>query len=268
MIYAPTRTTDHDQKLKFEQQDISCYSKKQLEKLYPGGGWRIVGEVCHNNKEEEIGQLRVGKKNHKVSGVGGHGKLLNRRAGYVRVGEDEFVVILKSRIPFFILLLCLVSAISLTAAITLSGGGGPVILNPDHPLPDVDQNVTPIEDDNSQKADVADGGGSVSMIYTLEAALDLSTGEIGIYFKNPNASSHDVVLELYAVSGGEEYLLAASGRVAAGYALSVLTLSEDAPQLSEGIYTGLYRLRCYDPDSGEMALVAPEITGVTITATK
>lgn len=269
MIYAPSRTTDHDQKLKFEQQDVFCYSKKQLDKLYPEGGWRVVGEVCHNNKQEEIGQLRIDKKTYRVSKNGGHRGPLSRRAGYVRVGEDQYIAILKSNVPFLIILLTLVSGIGLTLALTLGGGGsGPVVLNPDHPLPDADQNVTPIEDDNSQKADVADGGGSVSMIYTLEAALDLSTGQIGIYFMNPNASSHDVVVELYAVSGGEEYLLAVSGRVAAGYALSVLTLDEDAPVLSQGVYTGLYRLRCYDPVSGEMALVSPEITGVNITVTE
>lgn len=268
MVYASARTTDHDQKIKFEKQEVLCYSKKQLDKLYPDGGYAVVGEVKRNNKKEEIGQLRIGKKNYPVSEFGSNNKLLNSRAGYVRVGGDEFIAVLNSRVPFLIILLGLVVAIGLVLALALGGDNGPVVINPDHPLPDVDVNQTPIEDDDSAKADVEDGGGSVSMIYTLEAALSLTTGEIEIYFKNPNASSHDVVVELYIVSGEQEYLLATSGRVAAGYALSLLTLSEDAPQLSEGIYTGLYRLQCYDPISGEMALVAPEITGVNITVTQ
>lgn len=268
MNYATMQTTDHDQKLKFEKQDIFCYSKKQLDKLYPGGGWRAVGEVKHNNKKEAIGQLRLGNDSHKVAKIGDHNKLLYRRAGYVRVGDDNYIALLKSRVPFLIILLALLVGIALAGVLLFGGGDGPIVINPDHPLPDPDANSTPIEGDDSQKPDVEEGGGSVSMIYTLKADLSLSDGVVDIYFKNPNASSHDVAVQLYIVSGEQEYLVAESGLVKAGYALSTLTLSEDAPQLSEGVYTALYRLQCYDPISGEAALVAPEITGVELTVTQ
>lgn len=268
MNYATMRTTDHDRKLKFEGQEIFCYSKKQLDKLYPGGGYRVVGEVCHNNKKEEIAQLRINKESHKVSQIGGHSKLLYKRVSYVCVGDDLYIAILKNQIPFFIILFGLLVALALALTLTLGGEDGPIVIDPDHPLPDVDSNSTQIEDDDSQKPDVEEGGGSVSMIYTLSANVSLSTGEASIYFKNPNASSHDVSVELYIVSGESEYLVAQSGLIKAGYALNTLSLDKDGPQLSEGVYTGLYRLRCYDPVSGEMALVAPEITGVEITVTQ
>lgn len=268
MNYIAKRANDHDHKLKLQGQEFTCYSKKKLDQLYPGGGYRIVGEVCQNNKEAGIAQVLLEKKSHKVSQIGGHSKLLYSRSGYICVGDDLYVAVLKNRLPFLLLLLGMLAALAIGCVLIFGGGEGPIVIQPDHPLPSVDDNSNKIEDDDSQKADVEEGGGSVSMIYTLKADLNLATGEIGIYFKNPNASSHDVAIELYIVSGENQYLVAQSGLVKAGYALDTLTLLEDAPQLSEGIYTGFYRLHCYDPISGEMALVAPEITGVEITVTE
>ena len=62
--------------------------------------------------------------------------------------------------------------------------------------------------------------------------------------------------------------MAKSGLLEAGYGLNTLTLSDDAPTLSEGIYTGIYRLHCYDPKTGERSLVAPSIAGVEVTVQK
>ncbi|MBQ9972860.1 MAG: hypothetical protein IJP24_04980, partial [Firmicutes bacterium] len=110
-----------------------------------------------------------------------------------------------------------------------------------------------------------DGGGSVSMIYTLEADVSLSSGAITMYFKNPSDSTHDVVLEAYIKSDGAEYLVGKSGRLPAGYELSTLTLISDYAVLSEGMYDGLYKVQCYNPQTGELALVAPQITDLTFT---
>ena len=107
----------------------------------------------------------------------------------------------------------------------------------------------------------------MSMIYTLEARATLSDGVVEIYFKNPNASSHSVVAELYLVSADREILVARSGLIEPGFELHRLDLDSEAVTLSEGVYTGLYKVQCYDPVTGERALVAPEITGVTVTVT-
>jgi len=187
-------------------------------------------------------------------------------------------VVLKSRAAFLIILFLLLALICLLLLlkpapysdpiIGPAPNDGPVVINPDHPLPPEDENAEPIEDDDSKKGEAEDGGGSVSMIYALESAIDLSSGEITIYFKNPNASTHDVTVDMYIVSGGEEYLIAQSGILKAGYGLEKLTLLSDGPILSEGIYGGLFRLHCYDPLTGEQAMLVPEIVGLNITVTK
>ena len=93
----------------------------------------------------------------------------------------------------------------------------------------------------------------------------MSTGKIDIYFKNPNASTHDVSIILYVISGDQEIPIAQSGLIKAGSALNVLEFAEGSAQLREGVYSGKYLLSCFDPLTGERALVQPEIAGVTIT---
>lgn len=273
MLYKAILTHDHDQKVKLGQEDILCYSKKQLDKLYPNGGYRIVGETRAGNKKSAIAEFAAGNTTFVVSEEGAYNRITNRCAGYVKVGEDEYLALYKSRWPFLLSLLVLLALLALLASMLIKGPDIPVV-NPDHPLPEVDQNAvaidpdSPLEDEhNKQPADKDkdDGGGAVSMIYTLEADASLTSGEISMYFKNPTASTHDVVLEMYIVSDGKEYLAARSGRIEAGYELRKMKLMEEKVILSEGNYNGLYKVQCYDPVTGELALVAPEITDLKIT---
>lgn len=268
MQYHILPTHDHDKKLRYEQIDVYCYSKKQLDKRYPEKNYRIIGEAKAKNKKEELAQLSLEAKKdpYIVSELGSHNKLLYKRAGYVYVGNDEYVAMLKSRWLFLLLLFGLLALLGLLASMLLQGEG-PLVIQPDHPLPEKDAYVEEIEGDDSEKAEVAEGGGSVSMIYTLEANVTLSDNVVEIYFKNPNASSHNVVTELYLVSGEKEILVARSGLIEPGFELHRLDLDSAAVTLSEGVYTGLYKIQCYAPETGERALVAPEITGVTVTVT-
>jgi hypothetical protein len=172
-------------------------------------------------------------------------------------------------------ILSLVAAIVAVAAVViaiiigiLANPTPPIVIDPDHPLPDPDPNVTPIEGEDEEQMTSEEGGGAVSMIYTMKADYTLGSDWVEIYFKNPKRSNHDVAIELYVVSEGAEYLLGTSGRVAAGNALYRVTVSQDAPELSEGVYTGLYRVRYYNSLTGEKALVESDIVDIQITVTQ
>lgn len=267
-LYMILSTTDHDQKVKLKKQELFCYSKKQLDKLYPDGGYTVIGETKYGKKKEVIAQMQGGNHLFDVANYKSHSRLLYKRAGYARVSRDEYVLLLTSRIPFLILLLVAIAALAIAGTMLLKSISteppGPVVIDPDHPMPSEDVNAKPNEGDDSQKADVEEGGGSLSMIYSLDADLNLTTGEIEIYFMNPNASTHDTSLILYIISGEERIPIAQSGRVAAGYSLTEMTMVEGTAVLSEGIYTGLFQLSLFDPVTGERALVQPEITGVVL----
>ena len=128
--------------------------------------------------------------------------------------------------------------------------------------------TSPTETDretSSSETEASDGG-SVSMIYTLNAGYASGGDKVNIYFKNPSRSDHDVVLEFYAVgTENERVLMARSVRIPAGTGLEIMTLEDSAPDLQPGSYRGLYRVLFYDTTTGERALITSEITDVVIT---
>lgn len=260
----------HDAKLKLKGSPVECFSPRYLKNTYPRGGCKIIGELSGGSKKDSIGSIQLGRSVHDVSAVGQHNSLLWKTAGYLQVGEDEYIALLKSRLPLLIILLLLLLAL---LALLLMGGkdtpaNSPGSISPDRPLPSVDAAAEKLEGDDSEKPDVKPGGGSLSLVYTLEASVNVSSGDIQIRFENPNESTHNVALDMYLVSEGKEYLVAQSDLLEAGYGLKHLKLLENAPELSEGIYAGLYRLHCYDPITGEELVLTPEITGVNVTVTK
>ena len=129
-------------------------------------------------------------------------------------------------------------------------------ITPDETLPPETQ--APETDDNK-------GGGSVSMIYTLNAQVSLKGEKIGIFFQNPQKSTHNVAVELYVISGGNEYLIGKSQLIPPGYQLSTLDYSDDNVTLVNGVYSGLYKVLFYDSTTGELANVNSHIPNVKVT---
>lgn len=267
MNYISLPQNDYNKKLKIEDSEILCYSKKQLKKRYPDKDYSVVAEVKAKNRKEEIGQLEVGEKLLSAVEPNTYGKLFWKRSGYVCVGENNYIALLKSRLPFLLILLGLLIGLTIAGILLfriLSGPSVPTI-DPYNPLPSPDPYVEPIENDDSVKASSEDGGGSVSMIYRLKANIDLSTGKTDIYFKNPNASNHNVAIQMYIVSGENETLIAQSGLIESGYSLNRLDMIENSANLKKGVYQGKFKVIYYNPDTGERALVESDIKDLEIT---
>ena len=106
------------------------------------------------------------------------------------------------------------------------------------------------------------------MVYTKDAEIKLSTEMAKIYFNNPNASNHDVVLEFYVVSGETGYFLGRSGRVPSGSSIYEISIADREVEIKEGEYEGLYVLSFYNPETGERAVVDSQISGITIKVTQ
>ena len=272
-IYRMVNRPDYDQTIKIEGTKIQCYSRKKMDELYPEGQFTIVGETKRKNKKDKTAILNIWRTRFIVSALEANNKNIFKKAGFVCVGPDEYVVLLKNRFAFLIWFCGLLAGLGLAGLLlwmAMSGQREPVIIDPDHPLPTEDPyaQTIPEGEDDGDKAVSEDGGGSVSMIYTLSANVSLSSGTAEIYFRNPSKSNHDIKLVLYALSGDEEYPLAQSGLLKAGSQLTQLDLIEGAAQLKEGTYEGKYKLYYYDSLTGEKALVEPEITDLMITVTQ
>ncbi|MBE6810133.1 MAG: hypothetical protein E7521_03635 [Ruminococcaceae bacterium] len=260
---------EYNKRLKIKSQDFLGFSKKALKKYYNGKNYSIIGEVKKEKPSKDSDRFIIGDEQFTVKQYGSHSAILNRKAGFVCVGEDNYIAVIKSRVPFLLLLLALVAGIVIGGYMLwsmLNGDSVPVI-KPDHPLPEIDSNIEEIENDNSgsPNSNISEGGGSVSMIYSLEAQIDLTDSDIDILFKNPSKSNHDVTIELYVTKDNERILIAKSGRIPAGNMLRDMDLMPDTAILTEGIYEGVYKVIYYNPQTGERALVESDITDVAVT---
>ena len=140
-----------------------------------------------------------------------------------------------------------------------SPAGPSKVLEPDYPQMTEDPNADTIPDDDSEKPVVSNGGGSVTISFMDNVTYSLSTGELSLYYQNPNASTHNVVVQVILENGEDEYLLAQSGILTPGHQVAALQADAGAPQLSVGGYNGKLKLLFYDPETGERAIVDTDI---------
>ena len=140
-----------------------------------------------------------------------------------------------------------------------SPAGPSKVLEPDYPQMTEDPNADTIPDDDSEKPVVSNGGGSVTISFMDNVTYSLSTGELSLYYQNPNASTHNVVVQVILENGEDEYLLAQSGILTLGHQVTALQADAGAPQLSVGGYNGKLKLLFYDPETGERAIVDTDI---------
>lgn len=286
MEFQSSLREDYDKSLKFKTDNLLCYSAKKAKTGLPG---RVVGEVVlkaprppkppKEGKEPKpappsIGRFRLGAHNLPTRSPGTHRGIFFKKAGYVWVGGEDYLCVLTDRRPFLAVLLSLLATASATVALVLSLMG-PTRITPEHPMPDKDENSLPIEGEEGGedgggggKVESEIGGGFVSMIYTKSAHIDLSDANIDIYFLNPAKSNHSVTLELYITFMDQDWLVAKSGRLDAGYGLRTATFNEKVslvPTTEQRVYRGKYVIRFYDPETGERSVFNTEITDVVFT---
>ena len=84
----------------------------------------IVGETKKHNKKRAIGKIVAGNSEFIVSEKGSNNRLLNYPAGFVKVGNDKYIQLLKFRafIIFFIGILIGIIIAAILLAKALLGG--------------------------------------------------------------------------------------------------------------------------------------------------
>ncbi len=103
-----------------------------------------------------------------------------------------------------------------------------------------------------EKMEADEGGGAVNITYSGAAQIDLVSRTASIHVENPARSTHDMVIELIVVNGGQETPIAKSGLLPAGYQLSTLDLNDNI-EMESGSYQGYFLISFYDPESKEQA---------------
>lgn len=169
----------------------------------------------------------------------------------------------KSKWLIILLLLITVIAVGVTVWTLFFRKTGPV-LSPDYAPVEMESNAEEIPNDEEEKMEKPEGGGSVSLSYSDDVVISLSDKKANLYFANPGKSNQNMVVQLVI----QDTVVVQSGTLTPGNQVTSLDLLNGADkQLSAGGYEGKFVLLYYDPDSGEKAIVNTEIP-VTITVTE
>lgn len=105
-------------------QQIKCYSKKQLKILYPNRDYKLVGEYTPGSKKSQAGSLEYKNRKFNLSQLRTHSRAAYSEKGFLGVGEDSFVVLIKNALPTRIIaaVLCvLIIATGVFLAVNLTG---------------------------------------------------------------------------------------------------------------------------------------------------
>ena len=163
-----------------------------------------------------------------------------------------------------IVVLILVSVVCMVVSVWALFFRQPTVLAPDYAPKEEEQHAQTIPNDNSEKLEKPQGGGSVSLTYSREVAIDLSKKTAGLLFANPSKSNQDMVLQIVI----QDTVIVQSGTLKPGNQVNTLDLLSGAEkQLTEGVYEGNFNVLYYDPQTGEKAIVNTEIP-VNITVSK
>lgn len=129
-------------------------------------------------------------------------------------------------------------------------------LAPDYAPVATEKNAQPIPGDSGDRVAAEPGSGNVSLSYSNEVSVDLSSREVSLFFANPGRSNQDMLLQIRI----RDTVILQSGRITPGNQVQSLRLDEDAARmLSPGGYDGSFMIFYYDLNSGEKAMVNTEV---------
>jgi hypothetical protein len=161
----------------------------------------------------------------------------------------------KKNLLIYFLMLITVAAVSVTVW-ALFFRTPNVALAPDYAPVATESHAQPIPNDKGVRPEAEPGSGSVSLTYSNEVVIELSSGKVDLLFANPGRSNQDMVLQI-VVQGT---VLIQSGRITPGNQVTELELEQEAARLlSPGGYEGSFLIFYYDLSSGEKAMVNTEV---------
>ena len=129
------------------------------------------------------------------------------------------------------------------------------VLAPDYAPQETEENAEPIDDDKGgEKLEQQQGGGAVSLTYSKDVTVDLSSKKVSLMFANPKKSNQDMLIQIVI----HDTVIVQSGLLTPGHQVTKLDLWDTA-KLSAGKYDGKIVVYYYQPDSGEKAMLNTEI---------
>lgn len=104
---------------KYQLGDLSlvCYSKKQVNALYPKEDYNTAAEYAPGSDKSPAGILDYNETELKLSKYKSHSRVFYSEKGFVSVGEDSFVVLLKNMVALRVIASVLCIAVIVAGAL-------------------------------------------------------------------------------------------------------------------------------------------------------
>lgn len=206
--YGATYKLDNDQQIK-------CYSKKQLKILYPNKDYKLVAEYAPGSSKNPTGTLGYKKRKLNLSQLRTHSRVVYSEKGYLGVGEDSFVVLLKNATPTRIIaaVLCvLVIAAGVFLAVNLTGQSEIAMVEDEAiAAAGFEQNVQPELEEGAVDWEGAKpretGGVTAGIAIPGYKSITIDAGEtdIKVNLQNPEGNPCYFVISLILQDGTELY---------------------------------------------------------------
>ncbi len=101
--------------------NIPCYSKKQMNSLYPHQDYLVLGEIAPKSGEKAVGTLKSDDGEYEIYPYLSHNRRTHAEKGFVAVdgGEDQYVALLKnnSASRYLIMFLSFIVIVGLSLAL-------------------------------------------------------------------------------------------------------------------------------------------------------
>ena len=170
----------------------------------------------------------------------------------------------KIKIIIIVLIFITAAAIGVTIWALFFRGKEEPVLAPDYAPQEEEQYAEDIPDDEGEKLESPEGGGSVSLTYSREVSIDLGERKAELHFGNPGKSNQDMVIQIVI----QDNVIVQSGTLKPGKQVNSLELLADAEdKLTAGAYDGRFNILYYDQETGEKAIVNTEIP-ITVDVTE
>lgn len=225
----------------------SYYKKKEMDDLYPAGGFNVCGQV--GKGRDEIGTVTAADVRETVYAVS---KMPHASVkGYIRVGENDFLAVVKDVLALWLFLILL-------AALLLAGLGllirHAVITNakpePETRAPGViDSNAIEGEGQYSIPEKTDTKGRQIKVNGIAEMKLKAGSREQNFVFSNPAENPCYFQIEVVLIDSGES--IYTSNLLPPGYSISNFTMNR---ALEAGSYRAVVHFKTYSFDKEQRPL--------------
>lgn len=225
----------------------SYYKKKEMDTLYPAGGFSVCGQVGEGRNI--LGECVSGEAVEKVYRTSKMPHTVIK--GYIRVGENDFIAVVSDVLFLWIILILLLLALMAAAGLLIHSAvtaSGP---EPDTTTPPgvVDSNAQLGEGEISVPDKIETKGRDIKINGIPQMNLKADTVEQNFVFSNPEGNPCYFQIEIVLDDTGE--VVYTSNLVPPGYSISRFKLTRP---LDAGEYKATVKFNCRSFDKEQRKL--------------